>query len=88
MRDGTRLSSPARGGHRVHNLQAGQAVKVKRGRLAGMTGRVFGFSSDGGCMIALDVVEPGVVLIIEPAAVKKLRKVPSRMDMRTPAVQV
>jgi hypothetical protein len=54
----------------VQDLQVGQAVEVERGALLGIGGALLGFSPEGNCRIKLDLVQSGVVLIINPAAVR------------------
>ena len=56
---------------RGHGLQVGQAVEVKRGALAGMSGVLIGFSRGHHCRIELDVVQRGVMLVIDRTAVRK-----------------
>ena len=78
MNKTTTVSSPTRAGLRGRNLHLGQAVAVKRGPLTGIRGVLLGLRGDGRWMIELDAVQGGVLLIIEPAAVKNRRKVPSK----------
>jgi hypothetical protein len=55
----------------------GQAVEVKRGMLAGISGVLIGFSSDQNCLIELDMVQRGVVLVINRAAVRATNTIPA-----------
>lgn len=53
-----------------HGLEVGRAVELQRGKLSGMSGVLIGFRGDHGCLIELDHVPRGVLLIIDAAAVK------------------
>jgi len=55
-------------GSSSRGLQVGQLVEVKRGALRQMTGVVIGFSQNRNCRVKLNAVQPGVELIIDPAA--------------------
>ena len=52
-------------------LSIGQAVKVQRGSLTGLTGVVIGWSDTGRCRIQLDVAQRGVLLVIDQTAVSE-----------------
>ena len=55
----------------------GQAVEVKQGVLAGISGVLIGFSSEHHCLIELNIVQRGVVLVIDRAAVKATNATPA-----------
>ena len=65
----------AGGGHR---LQMGQVVEVRYSELAGISGMLVGFSSNQNCLIELDTVQRGVILVIDPAAVRVTNTTPAR----------
>jgi len=88
MKDRTIASLQANAGLRRHGLHVGQAVEVRRGTLAGMSGVLIGFKRDHNCMIELDVAQRGVVLIIAAAAVKVLSESASHEDKRARAAEV
>jgi len=67
--EGTWMKARTTGRH-VHSLRVGQKVEVRRGTLAGFSGVLIGFSPDRNCRIQLDTVERGVVLVIDPAAIR------------------
>ncbi len=56
----------------VQGLQVGQSVEVERGALIGVSGVLTGFNLAGNCRVELDTVQRGVVLIINPTAVRAL----------------
>ena len=55
---------------RLHGLEVGRPVEVLHGSLAGMSGVLIGFTPERTCQIELDTVEPGVLLLIAPEAVR------------------
>lgn len=57
-------------------LRKGQAVAITRGALTGMTGILDRFKDGQRCLIRLDVVQRGVLLIIDAAAVGERPAVP------------
>ena len=54
-------------------LDAGQAVVLCRGALAGLTGVLMRTTADRKCLIRLDDVPQGVLVMIDAAAVVKRR---------------
>lgn len=52
-------------------IRVGQSVALTRGALAGMTGVLERFGDGQRCLIRLDIVERGVLLIIDAAAVRQ-----------------
>ena len=67
-------SAMSHGGRR---LRIGCAVEVMGGVLSGMTGVVVGFGRGNNCLIRLDGVECGVLLVIAAAALKERPAEPS-----------
>lgn len=62
--------TPAHSARHRHGLEVGRSVELERGELTGMSGVLIGFRGEHRCLIELDDVPPGVVLIIDAAAVK------------------
>ena len=56
----------------AHGLRLEQAVEVNRCQLAGLTGVLIGFRGEHHCLIELNVVPRGVVLVIDALAVQPL----------------
>jgi hypothetical protein len=81
MNDPTNVSRPSAAIGRGQGLQVGQVVEVKRGALAGISGVLIGFSSDQNCLIELNIVQRGVALIIDRAAVRKTNSAPAGPDV-------
>jgi len=77
MNDRTNASRQAAAIGRGQQLQVGQVIEVQRGALAGISGVLIGFSSDHNCLIELPIVQQGVMLVIDRAAVKATNTTPS-----------
>jgi hypothetical protein len=54
----------------LQDLHLGQAVQVEHGLLKGIIGLLISFSANRNCRIELDTPTRGVVLVIDPAAVR------------------
>lgn len=74
MKKGARPLSRARADRRRDGLQAGQAVEVSRGALAGQRGVVVGSTHGGRWIVRLDNLEHGAVLEIAAAALIRVRQ--------------
>lgn len=81
MNGRTNVSQQAAAIGRGQGLQVGQIVEVKHGALAGISGVLIGFSSDNNCLIELPIVQQGVVLVIDRAAVKAMNTTPGGPDV-------
>jgi len=77
MNDPTNVSRQAAAIGGGQELQVGQAVEVQHGALAGISGVLIGFSSDQNCLIELNIVQRGVVLVIGRAAVTAMKTTPA-----------
>ena len=55
--------------------------KCSTGALAGISGVLIGFSSDQNCLIELDIVQRGVVLVIGSAAVTAKKTTPAGLGV-------
>ena len=56
-------------------LRVGQAVALTGGLLAGMTGVVRSFRDDGKCLLSLDGVQCGVLLLINTVDVMEIARI-------------
>jgi len=76
VNDPTNVPPQASAVGRGQELRVGQAVEVKYGVLAGIDGVLIGFSTDHHCLIELNIIQQGVVLVIDSAAVKATKTTP------------
>ena len=60
-----------RSGRRRGGLQAGQAVEVSRGTLAGLSGVLVSRAPDGRWVVRLDGLQRGVLLVVDAVALKR-----------------
>jgi len=67
------------GGHRFH---VGCAVELTAGVLHGMTGVVAGYSRGRNCLIRLDGVQQGVLVVIDTASLKECPACPVKVSPR------
>jgi hypothetical protein len=74
MKKGSLPLCRARSDRRRDVLQAGQAVEVSRGALAGQRGVLIRSDRGGRWIVRLDILTDGAVLEIDAAALIKLRK--------------
>jgi hypothetical protein len=70
MKDCKPAACQAHAHHHRRGLEVGRAVELQRGKLTGMSGVLLGFRGERRCLIELDDVPRGVLLIIDAAAVK------------------
>jgi hypothetical protein len=70
MKFRTPAGQKTKAARRRHQLRAGQSVELTRGALAGLTGVVIGFHNDHRCVIELNNVAKGVLLLTDVAAAK------------------